>query len=263
MPGSSISTFQDANGFLAELKQVGYRSLLVVEPGQFGASITNILLRHLQLCCVAERPGRIACRRIAPDTTRVVLSVRQGVLSCGGLTIGDGQFLTHGPGINVHERTFGAVEWRDMLISSCHFATLSRALTGASLDIPAGIRLWRPPAALLRRLHALHEAATHVTERRPRASHTAQAVHGLEQELIQLLAECLSVATVETASAPVQRSADVVSAFEDLLSAQEQPPPDLPRICRMLGVRERTLRASCHRQLGIGPAHYLRLRRTA
>jgi|SRR5579871_2561461 len=259
MSGSSISTFQGADGFLAALTQAGYQSLLVVEPGQFSASITNIQLHQMRLSWVAEQLSRIAFRSLTPGMIRVVLPVRLGSLSCGGMTIGDGQFLMHGSGLSLHERTVGAVEWRDILIPSHHLMALTRALTGEPRTIPSEAQLWRAPGKLLRKLNALHEAATHLTEKRPRAPHSIQAAHGLEQELIGLLVECVSAGSVEIAHTSVKRSIEVVGAFENLLLSQAGRPLALPQVCQKLGICERSLRACFHRQLGIGPARYLRL----
>jgi AraC-like DNA-binding protein len=155
----------------------------------------------------------------------------------------------------------GPAAWRDIRISSAHLSGFGRALTGARLDVPAPIRLWLPPAALLRDLSALHAAATRLTERRPRASYSEQASHGLEQELIDLLIRCLSSAPVGADVSDTDRNREIAARFEQTMSAEGERIPKVPTICRQLGIDERTLRRSCQSQLGLSPARYLRLRR--
>jgi AraC-like DNA-binding protein len=53
----------------------------------------------------------------------------------------------------------------------------------------------------------------------------------------------------------------VIGRFEDFLAANRYEPVYLAEICAAIGVSERTLRSCCQEHLGMGPMHYLWLRR--
>jgi AraC-like DNA-binding protein len=261
MSGSAISTFQDPDDFWAALKEVGYRHLLVVEPGAFRAQMTSILLSHVRLSHVEERLARTAFVTLASATTRVLLPVTHGSVSCGGVALSEGHILTHGAGSGIHERVAGPVAWRDILIASRHLSGVGRGLPRARLNVPAAVRLWLPPAARLHKLSALHARATRLTESRPRKSRSAQVPHDLEQELIGLLIECLSFASIDTDASDISQNIEIVARFEKTMRAHGGQILKVPTICRQLGVDERNLRRFCQSQLGLSPARYLRLRR--
>jgi AraC-like DNA-binding protein len=137
----------------------------------------------------------------------------------------------------------------------------SRALTGATITIPPAIRVRQPRPGALKDLIALHTAATRVTEMRPGEGYGAQAAHGLEQELIDRLVECLTVKPVNADYASACRAADVLARFEDSIEENPHQFPRMAQLCRDLDIAERTLRRCCFGHLGMGPVRYLRLRR--
>jgi AraC-like DNA-binding protein len=57
-----------------------------------------------------------------------------------------------------------------------------------------------------------------------------------------------------------QRNARIMARFEEFQAAHNVP-VYLAEVCAAVGVSERTLRACCQEQLGMGPIHYLWLRR--
>jgi transcriptional regulator GlxA family with amidase domain len=62
-------------------------------------------------------------------------------------------------------------------------------------------------------------------------------------------------------SAGGHHHAAVIARFEELLAANHEQPLYLAEICAATGVSERTLRVCCQQHLGMGPVHYLWLRR--
>ena len=101
----------------------------------------------------------------------------------------------------------------------------------------------------------MHRAAIRMAEIRARALTDPQAAHGLEQQLLDVLIQCLS-AGAEEETATGRRHRDILARLEDLLIAQ----PMLPtaEICAALDVPERTLRQCCKVHLGMGPSSYRR-----
>jgi AraC-like DNA-binding protein len=80
-----------------------------------------------------------------------------------------------------------------------------------------------------------------------------QAAHGLEQQLLGALIECLSEGAEEE-TATDRRHRDILARFEDLLVAEPSLP--LVNICAGLGVSDRSLRECCKKHLSAGPGRY-------
>jgi AraC-like DNA-binding protein len=77
-----------------------------------------------------------------------------------------------------------------------------------------------------------------------------QAAHGLEQQLLHALIECLSQGAEEE-TATGRRHRDILARFEDLLVAE--PSAGIADICAALGVSQHLLRECCKEHLGMGP----------
>ena len=130
--------------------------------------------------------------------------------------------------------------------------------TGAEFVVPP-IARWRPPRAALRQLRHFHRAAIRAAEMRSRVLADNEAAHGLEQQLIHALVECVSARSVDRETEATCRHRDILARFEDLV--QDQPFLDIAEICGALGISERTLRRCCEEQLGMGSTEYVRRRR--
>jgi AraC-like DNA-binding protein len=98
-----------------------------------------------------------------------------------------------------------------------------------------------------------------MAEARSGALTDAEAAHGLEQQLIHSLVQCLSAGPAEQETAAGHRHRCILGRFEDLLRADA--PLSMTEICANLGISERLLRACCKEHVGMGPRRYPRLRR--
>jgi AraC-like DNA-binding protein len=96
---------------------------------------------------------------------------------------------------------------------------------------------------------------------RPQLLVNAQAAHGLEQQLIHALVDCLSVGSGDQSTLIERRHQDIMVRFERLLQAQPDRDMYVREICAELEVSERLLRSLCAKHLGMGPVRYDRLRR--
>jgi transcriptional regulator GlxA family with amidase domain len=88
-----------------------------------------------------------------------------------------------------------------------------------------------------------------------------EVARGLEQELIHALVTCLTTADVHQDAAANSNRATIMVRFEEVLAEHLRRPPDLPEMCELIGVTDRTSRSCCAEFLGISPSRYLRLRR--
>ena len=99
-----------------------------------------------------------------------------------------------------------------------------------------------------------------MAEARSGALTDVEAAHGLEQQLIHALIECLSGGSADEETPTARRHRGILAQFEDLFQAG--PFPKMDEIYAALSVSERTLRECCKNHLGMGPSRYRRLRRT-
>jgi AraC-like DNA-binding protein len=96
-----------------------------------------------------------------------------------------------------------------------------------------------------------------MAEARAAAFANIEAVHGLEQQLLHALIECLSEGREEE-TATGRRHRGILARFEDWLTAE--PFLSMTDLCAALGVSNRLLRECCKEHLGMGPSSYRRLR---
>jgi AraC-like DNA-binding protein len=262
MPGSVTSVFSEPEDFEAALREEGCLGLFVTGQGQFRARLTQVRLHRLRLSAVEEQLSRITFVAVPANLILVSLPIGDGTAPIwGGITIRAGEIMTLGPGQRVHARTDGPSRWGAIWLPAQDLVRYGRALTGATFAVPTAARSWRSSPAAGRRLRHLHVAGTRMAGFRPETLLDAEAAHGLEQQLIHALIECLSAGSVDEGTPAARRHQDVVVRFEGLLQAQPERNPRMAEICAALGVSERLLRSFCAEHLGMSPTTYLRLRR--
>jgi AraC-like DNA-binding protein len=263
MPGSTTSVFSDAEDFEAALREEGCLGLLVTGPGQFRARLTQLALHRLRLSAADERLPRIALVAVPADTILVSLPKGNGPAPIwGGSKIGSGEIMTLGSGERLHMRSDGPCRWGSIWLPAAELLRYGGALTGAALSVPSAPQSWRPWRAIIRHLHHLHSAAIGHIESRSNALLDDETAHGLEQQLIHAVVECLATGSAIEAAPPTRRDQDVALRFEALLQGQpKQGPLKMAEICAVLGVSALALSLCCEEQLGMGPAEYLRRRR--
>ena len=262
MPISVTSVFSEAEDFAVAMRGEGCLALLVTGGGQFRARLTQVALHSLRLSATDEHLPRIALVALPADMILVSLPRGKGPAPIwGGITIGAGEIMTLGPGQRLHMRTDGPCRWGSIWLPVAELAQYGSAVTGAPFPVPSAARRWRLRPATMRHLRHLHSAAIGLVERRSRAVIDAAAAHGLEQQLIYALIECLSKSsTIDPAPATCEHR-DVALRLEALLQTHPEQYLRMTEICSAIDVSERALRISCEEQLGMGPTEYIRRRR--
>jgi AraC-like DNA-binding protein len=259
VPRTFTSVFGEPDDFQAALSEEGVARYLVTGPGRFRARLTQITLQRLRLLAAEEHLPRIAFVVVPTDALLVLLPIGSGSSPIwGGIEMRAEEIITLGPGQRVHARTDAPCRWGTIRLPAPNLAQYGRAMSGAGFAIPQFLARWRPPPAARRHLRHLHQAATRAAEARSGALIDGEAVHGLEQQLIHAIVDCLSAGPVgEDMSA--HRHPELLARFEGLL--QMQPFLRVAEICMALGVSDRNLRKCCEEQLGVSPSKYLRLYR--
>ena len=260
MPASVTSVFSEPDDFRAALRADGVLSLLVTGPGQFRARLTQVTLQHMRLSAGDEQLSRIAFVAVPADMILVVLPIGDRPPPIwGGTALHAGEVLTFGPGERIHARTDGLCRWAAIRSPSEYLAKYGRALNGAELVVRPAAR-WRPPRAALRQLRHLHQAAVRRVEARSDVLADLEAAHGLEQQLIHALVECLGDGTAIEVPPATTEHRDIAARFEALLQARLVSGLRIAEICKRLDVLAPALRIACDEQLGMGPLAYIRCR---
>lgn len=259
MPGSRASVFGEAEDFQAALSADGVAGLLVTGHGQFRARLTQVELDQLRLTAVEESQPRIAFVTVPAGSILVSFPIEEGPSPVwGGTEVRTGEMITFGRGQRLHARTLGPSRWGAIQAADQQLTWYGRALTGAGFGVAPAAR-WRPPLAAARQLRSLHRAAIRMAEARAGALTDIEAAHGLEQQLIHALIECLATGLTDHETSAACRHRGILARFEDLLVAE--PSLRMGEICAALGTSGRMLRECCKQHLAMGPSGYRRLRR--
>lgn len=258
MPGSRASVFGEAEDFQAALSADGVAGLLVTGHGQFRARLTQVRLDRLRLTAVEEAQPRIAFVTVPSDMIMVSFPIDEGPSPVwGGIEARTGGMITFGRDQRLHSRTLGPSRWGAIQVPDQQLARYGRALSGAGFVVPPAAR-WRPRPAAARQLRHLYRAAIRMAERRAGALTDAQAAHGLEQQLLHALIECLSTGLTDNETSAARRHRGILARFEDLLETQPDRSLRMAEICAALGVSARGLSICCEEQLGMSATEYVR-----
>jgi len=262
MPGSATSVFSEAEDFEAALRAEGCLGMLVTERGRFRARLTQVSLHRLRLSATDEQLSRIAVVAVPADMLLVSLPRDTGsAMISGGIRVGAGEIMTLGAGQRLHARTDGRCRWRLIWLPAAELVRYGSALTGAAFAVPSTAESWRLRPANGRHLRHLHSVAIRLAERGSNALVDGEAAHGMEQQLIETLVECLSTGSAIETSAATRARRDVALRFDALLQTQPERSFRMVEIFSALGVSAQTLRLSCEEQIGMGPVEYVRRRR--
>ena len=262
MPRSVTSVFSEAEDFEAALRQEGGLGLLVTGSGQFRARLTQVKLHRLCLSATEEQLSRIAFVAVPADM--ILVSLARGRASApiwGGVRLGTDEIMTLGAGQRLHMRTDGPCRWGSIWLPATELVQYGRAVTGTNFAVPSAAQCWRLRPAMSRHLRHLHSAAIGLVERRSKMVIGGEAAHGLEQQLIEALVECLSTGSAIEATCGTIAHQDIAVRFEALLHTRPERAFRTAEICKTLEIPARTLCIACEEQLGMGPAEYVRRRR--
>jgi AraC-like DNA-binding protein len=185
-----------------------------------------------------------------PEMLRGSEEMRQGVI----FRLAEGQ--------TSFQRSSGPASWAAMSLPIDGMDALSNM---AGLDLtppPEGLRQ-SPSLDLMAKLERLHKAAGFLAHQAPEIIANSSAARGMEHELVQALIACLRPAhePSDQGSAYHHRHSAIMRKFRGMVENSGDNPVYISDICSTLGVSDRTLRACCQEQLGMGPIRYLWLRR--
>jgi AraC-like DNA-binding protein len=263
VPESVTAFFTEPADFAAALVSEGSSSLVITGHGRFRARLTRVVLHQLRLLAGEESLSRIAFITV-PDHM-ILIGLQSGnhrSPNWGGIEMHMDEMITFGPGSSAHMRTDGACRWAAILMPVRDLYQYVTVMTGQRFTVPVRIRRWQIPRAAGRLLLRLHAAAIRAVETGHPEIIGREAAHGLDQQMISALVECLSDGSIAAEAPLIRRYYEIMVRFEDLLEKQGQDNARVGEISGALGLSQHILRRGCQRQLGMSPARYLRLRMT-
>jgi AraC-like DNA-binding protein len=262
MPGSSTLVFSEPEDFETALRAEGCLGLWITGPGQFRARLVQVVLHRLRLSTTEEQLSRVVFIAVPANMVMISFPIGTGTAPVyGGIVMRSGEIMTLGPGQRMHARTDGPCSWGTIWFPVKELVQYGRALTGSPFAVPPFVQCWRPPQAADKDLLRLHAAAIRIAEIRPRVLADTESAHGLEQQVIHAVVECLTVASAAVGTVAARRHRDIMVRFEQLLQSEPHRNTGMVEISAALGISERLLRIVCGKHLGMSGKRYLRLRR--
>jgi len=159
------------------------------------------------------------------------------------------------------QRSSGSASFGAMSLPEEDMAAIGEAMAGLDLTPPRDAMLVTPQPGAMARLQRLHAAAGHLAEEAPEIIVNPDAARGLEQALVEAMISCLVDGEVREDSVAQRHHEIVMRRFHRVVEENPKQPLYIPEICKAIRVSSRTLQACCQEHLGMGPKHYLLLRR--
>jgi AraC-like DNA-binding protein len=235
-------------------------SLTITGAGDFKARLIRLKLNHLEAYWCSENLPRIAYISLPSDRIVVSFPLVTASITYAGVALRDGDFVVHGRGQSMHQRSHGACQWGLISLSAAQLGRYGKALTGREIPLPHETRILHPAREETSRFLGLFRQACHVAEARRKLIEHPEVARALEQDMLHSTIHCL-VDDADDGHKTRHHHAATMVRFEEALDRHLDHKLKLPELCAEIGVPERTLRFCCTEFLGLSPTRYLLLRR--
>jgi AraC-like DNA-binding protein len=259
MPSSRAFAFDDPYPYQASIRAAQVE-ITPTTRGHFRAELWQIDLHRLWMQGSRESLPLICRGSIDADRAAIDFPVGASGFRVNGLDVSPGEIVVHS-WKSGHTLSLAPAHGGSMSLTPADLAATSRALTGRELTVPSVAHIVRPLPAHMTRLLSLHEQAAQLARTAPDILARPAVAHALEQALVRAMITCLIENTSVEVGVAHQRHAVIIARLEEFLEANAGEPIHLADICAATGGSESTLRICCQERLGMGPVHYLRLRR--
>ena len=261
MPTSQVFRFDDPHHFQSTIRAATCE-VLANSRGGFRAELTRIDLDTLWMQNLRSRDPHIL--HFVSNTDRLAVlflaDANHAPIRLNGADFSPAELMFYDLGAANHACFEKSTGLASMSLTPRDLAAAAHAIVGKDqVTEPKTCRL-RPRPALLGRLRTLHKEACRLARDRPAALSNPATAKALDRELVQALVSCVCRVPSKELR-PLGSHHEVIARFEDFLATREYEPVYLAEICAAIGVSERTLRGCCQEHLGMGPMHYLWLRR--
>jgi len=261
MPSSAVLTFTEPDDYAAAIR-CSKTEITVTSCGKFAAKLIRIDLPRLSMQRFSDNLPRIA--HSATTSERAIISFRTDLgpsLLAGGTEMHPSAIVRHTRKEEYHQRSSGSARFGTMSLPVDDLAAVGEAMAKVDLTPPPDALLVTPSPAAMAKLQKLHAAATRLAEDAPEIIDQPAAARGLEQALTEAMVDCLASRDVRENTLAQGQHAVVMRRFRRVVEQNPEHPLYIPEICKAIGVSSRTLQACCREHLGMGPKHFLLLRR--
>ncbi len=261
MASSAILNFTDPSPYQAAVRGAQLE-FLPTEKGDFRAELTKVTFESLWMQRGKESLARVFHGAVSPDRSVIGFStdLDQPEYRHCGADVSPGAIIVDDHN-EMYRQTKAACRWGSMSLKTEALAAAGVALIGRPVVQVSVSTVIRPVPTHMSRLLELHAAAGHLAAAAPDILANPQTSRALENALVHAMIRCLANDNEIEERVRTQRNTRIMARFEEFQAAHDNVPVYLAEICEAVGASERTLRACCQEQLGMGPIHYLWLRR--
>jgi AraC-like DNA-binding protein len=260
MPWSRTLTFTDPLPCQQSIQNADVK-ILPTAKGGFRAEITQIGMNRLWLQRFDWSQPQIVTGAARPDRKGFVLiEPTSADLKVCSMTVTPSDIFVIGSD-TLHMWSAVGSRYGAMSLPLEEYHVLCKAIIGREFLKQPRNAVVRPESALMSRLLKLHRIVGQLALDTPDILELQEVRRALEEQLIHVLIRCLAEGASTETNAGGRHHESVVAKFEEFLEANCDRPLYIAEICAGIGVPERTLRASCEENLGMGPIRYLTLRR--
>src|SRR6516162_3384761 len=261
MPGGGTRTFLEPDHYEAGLSQVQIEAVILPRD-EFRARLTWAELHHSQVLRCEEDAPRVAYLQLAPGLAFITFTAGSGPLPVWrGTEMQAGDIVFHGRGDGLHQFTPGPYVWNVIAMDPAQLEYYGRALSGTPFSLPSEGRTLRPSQRVVAGLRRLHGRICRLAETKPKIVSHFEVARAMEQDLIQMLVTCLTTDSTRADGHAKRRHARIMVRFEEVLAEHLSRPLEMPELCALVAVSDRTLRLCCTQFLGMSPTQYVLLRR--
>jgi len=261
MPGGGTRTFLEPDHYEASLRQAQIEAVIVPRD-KFSARLTWGELHHLQVLRCEEDSPRLAYVQLAPSLAFVTFPAAFEPLPVWrGREMQPGDIMFHRRGERLHQSTSGPSVWNVIAMDPAQLERYGRAVSGKPFSWPSEGRVFQLSPKLATRLPRLHAQICRLAQTKSKMLSHSEVARALEQGLIQALIICLTTARARIDGYAKRHHARIMVRFEEVLVEHLSRPLQMPELCELIVVSDRTLRSCCAEFLGMTPIQYVLLRR--
>ena len=262
MPSSIVRTFADPDDYAATIRAATVK-LTVTGRGDFNAKLTRVDLHCLWMQRFSDNLPRIVdAANIISGRSYISFRIQSGpTLLQGGVEMHPSSIVRYGAAHDYYQLSSGLACFGTMSLPVEDIASVGEAIAGLDLTPPGDQVLITPSPVAMARLQRLHAAAGHLAENAPEIIANPDAARGLEQALIESMVDCLAPSEAREDTVAYRQHELIMRRFRRVIEESPDQPLYVPEISKAIRVSSRTLRACCLEYLGMGPKHYLLLRR--
>ena len=233
--------------------------ILPTGKGNFQAEITQVGFKQLRMARYNLSLPQVSAAALDPGRTVISFLTEPSSLRYSGTQISSGDIVVNRSDA-AHQVAESSLSVGAMSLPVDELNAATEAVMGRELS-KQGKLVIRPSPTLMSRLLKLHQAVGRLARDATEALDSPEVCRTLEERLVHVMVRCLAEGVCVETTTGGQRHEAIMARFDEFLEAHSDQPLYLTEICAALGVAERTLRACCEEQLGMGPIRFLTLRR--